>query len=190
MNAIEIINALRNPKLHKWFNDNTDGLIVGKNGKFNRENAITEEIAKYINNTNVNTQKRKYGRGIIDIIDTKTNDIVEAAHNGTFQNYKKSLNHISEDFAKRKAQGYSKSHFALIYLMDVVQLDKVTNLPKSYLKKVTSKLRAKHIANRVLIENTLKTLPNGIVHHEKIYGLSTKTETTILNYDIYLMELV
>ena len=190
MTRIDIINALQSAKLHDWFNDNAYGLIAGKNAGFYRENRITKEIVDCIAMPTVLTQKGEKGRGVVDIIDTNTNDIAESSHNGTFQFFANSLNHLAEDYTKRKAQNYNGRYFALIYLMHIDRLDPNSNIPKSYAKDIRAKTNAERIATRALVERFLKTLPNGIVHHEQYRKLMTPKEPiTRLEYDVYLMEL-
>ena len=190
MNRLDIEKALKSRKLHDWFDANVDVLIAGKNAGFYRENAITSEIVDCMANSNIKTQKSELGRGVVDIIDTATNDVVEAAHNGTFQDYRSSLNHMAEDYQKRISQGYKSKYFALIYLMHIGKLDQNTKLPESYARVIRTKPRAEMVANKALVEKFLKALPNGIVHHEQFHGLKTSNEpATILDYDIYLMEL-
>ncbi len=190
MNRLDIEKALKSQKLHDWFNANVDGLIAGKNAGFYRENEITSEIVDCIANSNIQTQKSELGRGVVDIIDTTTNDVIEAAHNGTFQDYRSSLNHMAEDYQKRISQGYNGKYFTLIYLMHIDRLDPNSQIPKSYATAIRSKPKAELVATKALVEKFLKALPNGIVHHEQFHGLKTPNELlTILDYDIYLMEL-
>lgn len=186
MTIIDFENSLHSDCIKNWFAYNTDNLIQGQNAmpRFNRENEITARIAHCMNIPAIVTQQQN-----CDIIDTRNNDIGEAAHNGTFQPALYGINHIIQDFYKRFGQGYTNNYFALMYLMDIENLDVITSLPAGYVNLINATTRQNLLQTKYEVERLLNLLPNKILVHEPFHNFQSSTETTILNYDIYVLKM-
>ena len=186
MTINDFANSLHSDCINNWFTCNTDNLIQGQNAtpRFNRENEITARIVNCINIPAIVTQQQN-----CDIIDTRNNDIGEAAHNGTFQPALYGINHIIQDYFKRRGQGYTNNYFALLYLMDIENLDTNTNLPANYVNLIRATTRPNLLQTKYEVERLLNLLPNKILVHEPFHNFQSSTETTILNYDIYVLKM-
>lgn len=196
MNIMDFQNALHNPQIRIWFSENFDNLIRG--GKsFIREDEITKEIGRIMAITNKSIQiQRKTKKGRLDIIDTNTNDIGEAANNATCQNPLSGVNHIIQDFFKRMAQGHSSEHFSLMYFMDIENLNVNSKLTRNLYNSYQRLSRSKVLSKKYELEKYLNLLPKGILIHEPIHNIKSVpgktisvTDTTILNYDIYILNM-
>jgi hypothetical protein len=190
MNIQDFEKALHSPCLKKWFEDNVDKLIRGKNngGFASRENAITSEIVNCMNNSNIKTQRK----GRRDIIDSNTDDIGEAAHNGTWQASTAGLGHIFGDYYKRLGDNHTEDKkdvdfYGLMYLWDLENVPEKTGFPyENDFRKVP---RSFLIQSKLLTETTLNRFPGGIRVHEPFHNLQSSIESTILNYDIYVIKM-
>jgi len=179
MNISDFEKALQSKCLKDWFLKNVDNLIQGKPP---RENAITKAIVNCTGMGHIVSQRNQY-----DIYDTKTKDIGEAAHNGTFQPHTHGIEHIISDYYKRLYSGASSDFFGLLYLMDLENLDVNSKLPDKYKNEIKPLPRPCLLQCKILAESLLNKLPGKIRIHEPFHNLKSSTETTILNYDIYLV---
>ncbi len=182
-------DVLHSDCLNKWFNSNIDNLIGGVKGTthFVREDEITKAIVNCLGNINIVTQvKPESKRGKLDIHDKINNDIAEAAHNGTFngQSPLDGPNHIVTDFFKRKVLGLKGDFYALMYLLDIENID-----PSSLFTYGVPVNRQTALQKKYKVENYLNKLPGKIQVHEPFHNLKSPTETTIVNYDIYVLKM-
>lgn len=183
MNVTQFEDALHSHDLSDWFVDNINNLISGT-AAFSRENNITAEIVNCIGDPNIVSH-----RGSKDILDTHNGDIGEAAHNGTFQPASFGPEHIISDFCKRLGQGAAGDFYGLMYLMDIENIATPTILPDSYASAIRSIPRPLLLQTKYQVENYLLRIPCKIRIHEPFHNLQSPTETTILNYDIYVVKM-
>lgn len=179
MNIEEFENALHSDSVKNWFDNNVDNLIKGK--PFQRENEITKIIVQNMGNPNVFTQNNYR-----DILNLNSGDIGEAAHNGTFQNATDGPEHIISDFYKRLGQDSKGNFYGLMYLMDIENLSNPTQFP--YEKDLRANARPFLFQTKYLLEGLLNRLPGKVQIHEPFHNLKSTIETTILNYDIYVVK--
>jgi len=181
MNIEDFENSLHSQELNDWFTSNVDNLIIGSR-IFPRENRITRAIVDAIGNPNIVTQ-----RATKDILDLKTGDIREAANNGTWQSTEFGPEHIISDYYKRLGEKEKEDFYGLMYLMDIEKLDPKTKFP--YEKDIKSIARPFLLQSKFLTEQLLNRLPGKVQIHEPFHKLKSPTESTIVNYDIYVVKM-
>jgi len=180
-------NALHSDCFGRWIMSSFDifidpaGFVPAKK----REDEITRELVRCIGKPNIISQLG-VRNGRADILDNLTNDIGEAAHNGLYngQTALFGINHIIKDYFKRLKAGFRNDYFGLLYLLDVENLCTTSKFSYNPFN------RQKALAVKVEIENYLMLLPGGIQIQEPFHRIKDPSgkESTILNYDIYVMK--
>lgn len=174
--------ALHSTCMRNWFVNNVNNLIRGK--PFQRENEITKAIVGCLGLLNVVSQNNYR-----DILDNINGDVGEAAHNGTFQSASDGIEHIIKDYYKRLNQGAINDFYGLIYLMDIENLPPNTIFTKRYINDVKNVSRPFLLQTKYNFELLLNRIPGKVRVHEPFHNLKSPTESTILNYDIYIVKM-
>ena len=183
-------NALHSDCFEDWMMSNF-GLFITPGAP--RAAAIRDQIVVCMGIPTITTHIMGLpGAGYLDIFDAATNNIGKCAHTGLYNNVGAggpivaltAINNIVQDYFCKLAAGYNSEFFGIVILLDVENLD-----PASPFNGIPFP-RRQSLDLKVETENNLMLLLGRIKIHEpfhRIKDLAGK-ESTILNYDIYVVK--